>query len=317
MGLACKITGHKWDGCTCARCGEHRDTGVAEDHNYVLVPGTTCEYECTKCGKHTMGHSWYQDLGCTCTVCGATREVSVAFHEWDGCTCKLCGKTRDEGHRLEERALGSIDSHRHRIKCKACGKELRASHNFVRVEGCCCLRCEACGFEKTHHEFVDGSCSGCGIDESDYYGELIASGEVNYYDIESQRGLIYVKYGDHVKSAAARAKLAIALITSGRMGQHIVVPTQTLIEKLGEMAAGDSADPETAAANRGLWEIAMEEEMGVDWRRDACDRICDTALREEAAESIRLWRVAHPRTQADIDYENAMIASDSGLYTTG
>lgn len=100
MGLACKITGHKWDGCTCARCGEHRDTGVAEDHNYVLVPGTTCEYECTKCGKHTMGHSWYQDLGCTCTVCGATREVSVAFHEWDGCTCKLCGKTRDEGHRL-------------------------------------------------------------------------------------------------------------------------------------------------------------------------------------------------------------------------
>ena len=310
MGLACKITGHKWDGCTCARCGEHRDTGVAEDHNYVLVPGTTCEYECTKCGKHTMGHSWYQDLGCTCTVCGATREVSVAFHEWDGCTCKLCGKVRDEGHRLEERALGSIDSRRHRIKCKACGKELRASHNFVRVEGCCCLRCEACGFEKTHHEFVDGSCSGCGIDESDYYGDLIASGEVGYYDLESKRRL--VKYGDHVTTIPALTRLFVALADNDGAGNHA---PEGIVRKLKDIAAEDPS--KTDDVDAALAQFACDERVHIYWRGWVAGEVKDPDLAKEARGSVERWIEAHPRSQADIDYENAMIASDSGLYTTG
>ena len=177
MGLGCTVIGHKWDGYTCARCGEHCDTGVACDHAYVNAPGI-CEYVCSKRGKHTMGHNWHGLVGCMCDDCGEMRDGPNVSHEWEGCTCKLCGKTRYKGHRLEERALNSIDSRWHHIMCKVRGKELRASHNFVWVEGCCCLKREECGFEKTNHEFVKGLCSGCGIDESYYYGELIASGEV-------------------------------------------------------------------------------------------------------------------------------------------
>ena len=43
MGLACRITGHKWhklpdgkDGCTCSRCGERNLSG---DHNWQKKNG--------------------------------------------------------------------------------------------------------------------------------------------------------------------------------------------------------------------------------------------------------------------------------------
>lgn len=40
MGLICKLSGHKWNGCKCERCGETRN----EQHDW-----STCK--CSKCGR--------------------------------------------------------------------------------------------------------------------------------------------------------------------------------------------------------------------------------------------------------------------------
>lgn len=67
MGMMCKLFGHKWNACTCSRCGEKRDA----EHAYVIQSGRCAE---------------------ACSVCGATRQVS---HDWDASVCRHCGMHRD------------------------------------------------------------------------------------------------------------------------------------------------------------------------------------------------------------------------------
>ena len=76
MGLAC-LFGHKWDGCTCARCGDKRDS----DHCYIWKPET---------GK--------AESGCVqvCEKCHSVKEGSFSRHQFKAndrsdLVCERCG----------------------------------------------------------------------------------------------------------------------------------------------------------------------------------------------------------------------------------
>ena len=57
---------HKWNGCTCLKCGENRGTS----------------------------HKWNN---CKCEICGFVRKDN---HRWQGCKCEICGTLRDEEHAI-------------------------------------------------------------------------------------------------------------------------------------------------------------------------------------------------------------------------
>ena len=290
MALACKIAGHRWNGCKCSRCGERRNEG----HDFQFVEGA--------CRKR-------------CSICYDSLDVP---HDWNGCMCARCGEKRDRDHSWNKAEVYSGGGSKKRLyhlrKCSTCGTIKLPPHTFTRVEGCL-RRCAECGYEDVYHEFERGKCRDCGTDENEFCCKLIASGEVNYYDNETKRGQIYVKYGDHVTSVSARAKLVVALATSGRKGQDISVPVERLLKELSETAAGTSK--EAQAANCALNKIALNGSIYIGWREKACAGIADSALLAEPAAVLKRWREAHKPTQADIDYENAMIAMDSGLGRSG
>lgn len=76
----CKLTGHKWQGCKCTRCGETRNTG----HDYKLVPNK-CEEKCTICGsKKEIEHLWSNE---SCIRCGAN--MSYFDKKWNNLNDKL------------------------------------------------------------------------------------------------------------------------------------------------------------------------------------------------------------------------------------
>ena len=111
MGWMCKLLGHRWAGCRCARCGETRTEG----HRWVEAENR-CEH--------------------TCEVCGATEVVPC---EWFHCQCKRCGAQRDEHHLwLKKSACEQV--------CRLCGKE-RETHDWRHVDRGV-DRCAVCG--KTH-----------------------------------------------------------------------------------------------------------------------------------------------------------------------
>ena len=87
MGIAC-VFGHKWNGCTCTRCGKTRSDG----HTFQQEKG--------KCAEK-------------CTICGLTRPTS---HQWNGCKCDRCGEVRDTGHNWQ------MDNETFQEKCSICGK---------------------------------------------------------------------------------------------------------------------------------------------------------------------------------------------------
>ena len=72
MGIGC-LFGHKWNGCTCARCGTVRD----QEHSWQTEDGK-CEAKCAICGRVSeMPHKWEHDewsLEEKCAVCGRTRK---------------------------------------------------------------------------------------------------------------------------------------------------------------------------------------------------------------------------------------------------
>ena len=85
MGLGCKIFGHKWNGCKCAKCGETRDEG----HDWDFI----CEGQCKRCGKKSaVSHDWDLCKG-KCKRCG---KMQVAQHEWIDYQCSRCGKVEIE-----------------------------------------------------------------------------------------------------------------------------------------------------------------------------------------------------------------------------
>jgi len=109
MAFLCRILGHRWNGCQCARCGETRDTG----HLFEAAEGK-CEKTCTLCGKvEPMAHQWHH---CACTHCGLTRDKD---HDWFATSeceevCRICGQERSS-HAYVPHERG-VD------KCRYCGK---------------------------------------------------------------------------------------------------------------------------------------------------------------------------------------------------
>ena len=83
MGLLCFVAGHKWNGCTCTRCGSKRNhewNGCTcvncgfvrdENHNFISVPDK-CTAVCSVCGKEVEAqHEWNDDK---CVKCGQSKE---------------------------------------------------------------------------------------------------------------------------------------------------------------------------------------------------------------------------------------------------
>lgn len=84
MGLACTVIGHKWDGCTCRRCGAVRD----EAHDW-----NSCT--CRKCGK-VRDAEQYHSYWIKKEVRGAPEHYRIIGQS---CTCSVCHKIRDTHHR--------------------------------------------------------------------------------------------------------------------------------------------------------------------------------------------------------------------------
>ncbi|MBQ3302083.1 MAG: hypothetical protein IJH04_08085, partial [Eggerthellaceae bacterium] len=190
MGLACKITGHKWnklpdgsDGCTCQRCGERRNEG----HDYRITNVREEWVFLVKEPKKIYGHFK------VCSVCDhwesvpseeeiRRNECREKGHDWNGCKCAHCGEVRNEGHDWKK-AVENFGAKEHRRQCRICGRNETERHSFKHLSNCR-RRCTVCGYTMTWHEFKGGTCVACGIDESDYYCELILSGKVEYGEHE-------------------------------------------------------------------------------------------------------------------------------------
>jgi hypothetical protein len=87
MKLLC-LTGHKWAGCTCERCGKARDEA----------------------------HEWERD-GChlKCRRCGLPGGFE---HDWDGCICRRCGEERHRWHKGKCVACNKVDDNTYFINIK-------------------------------------------------------------------------------------------------------------------------------------------------------------------------------------------------------
>ena len=115
------------------------------------------------------------------------------------------------------------------------------------------------------HDFVAGICRTCGADESEFFCDLILSGKAGYYDNESQKGDVFISFGDHV-AGSDRADHAAP---------------ESIARKIDEQYAGDGKKVDDALA-----EIALNEAVTPYWRRYACRRIHDLKRRKETAERL-------------------------------
>lgn len=87
--MAC-FFGHKWNGCTCSKCGKTRDEG----HQWQPVPGR-CIEKCAICGtEKPVAHRFEPVEGkCLekCSVCGEERPL---LHRFVNGICERCGTLR-------------------------------------------------------------------------------------------------------------------------------------------------------------------------------------------------------------------------------
>ena len=283
MGLACKITGHKWNGCTCSRCGEYRD----KEHKWTFARQESREKQ--QCREK-------------CSVCGKMRDIE---HTWDGCKCSGCGTWRNEDHALGpfEQAPHDWDLGRgmyyHKATCKRCGRTYSFEHRLERLPGCR-GRCVDCGSELEYHDFENGACRECGQDEEQYYFDFIYSGKRRFSERVYCTGTPGETYGTHITSLGNLLKLAC--LESCR---HESIPIGGQLRELISQGAKPTPEEEQA-----LYLIATDEHEHMYLRDEALKALVNEDLKAEARESIA-------RTNAENAYENAMIASDSGLYTTG
>ena len=284
MGLACKISGHKWNGCTCSRCGEYRD----KEHKWVFAAQESKKAQ--QCREK-------------CSVCGKQRDIE---HAWDGCKCSGCGRVRNEGH-----VFGSFEQspdgwgsgrgmYYHIGTCKRCGNTYSFEHRLERMPGCR-GRCVDCGSELEYHDFKDGACRECGQDEEQYYFDFIYCSKRKFSEyICCTADSPGDTYGKHINSLGALLKLACL-----ECCRYESVPIARQLRHLVGQGARPTPDEE-----RALHFIATDEHEHMDLREAACAALVDEDLKAEAKERIA-------KSNAQIAYENAMIASDSGLYTTG
>lgn len=109
MSFWCKVLGHRWDACRCARCGAERDKG----HRFEKLENV-CREKCQVCGKEEkIPHAWNR---CVCTQCAKVRDKN---HDWMYTTeceriCRLCGEESAE-HLWQPMERG-MD------RCRQCGK---------------------------------------------------------------------------------------------------------------------------------------------------------------------------------------------------
>ena len=139
--LSC-LLGHRWNGCTCGRCGKVRD----RDHEW-----NPCSGMCQRCGKRCeVRHEWD---GCRCVRCGAIRSEG---HDWDGCVCRRCGQTRHRwdgcvcGRCGETRTLPMVFSRDGRADPRAAGHRGPWKPDPSQP---CVIVCEACGQRAWEHRF--------------------------------------------------------------------------------------------------------------------------------------------------------------------
>jgi len=106
--MAC-FFGHKWNGCTCVKCGKMRD-----EHHQFEKAGQKCQEKCS--------------------ICGAVRP---ALHRWHGCRCEECGEIRDTEHDwMPPTGNECIE------RCSICGTERVTAHVWAHK------RCSRCGAPK-------------------------------------------------------------------------------------------------------------------------------------------------------------------------
>lgn len=304
MGLACKFLGHTWnklpdggDGCTCSRCGEHRNEG----HDWRFAR----ERE-----DWTYGGPPEIIRGCfnVCTVCGrwetAPDPRDVCEHDWRGCTCALCGKVRDEGHDWD-RPKPQGDGKNHRCQCRICGKYQLEPHTFKQLSGCR-RRCTACNYVDGAHDFRDGVCAVCGADESEYFCELILSGKAAYDERERDPADgSRMEAIDHVKSVGALRRIALA----SQPGIDVYC-RMSCANKLADIARAGGADAHEA--NLTLRELVLGTSLG--WNKPmVAGWITEPAI----AADPDLVEAVRRANQSQASYDNAMIAADSGLGRSG
>ena len=337
MGLACKITGHKWnklpdgsDGCTCTRCGERRNEGhdwyfTRERENWIfnsrhIIAGRF--YVCSVCGHWETEQVWQERCahdwdGCKCRLCGLTRDEG---HDWDGCKCRRCFKSRDEEHDwdgCECKRCGARRNEGHiwqGDRCARCGKtreqtcralQESGNHAFRQQKGCR-RRCTECGYSTVWHEFRNGTCMTCGIDESDYYAKLIVSGKAKYEGKDdSSNSRNRPTYGSHVKTVAALRTIAMS-----EKGKPSYEACLDCARKLRDIAA--AGGPDAHDANVALHDIVLAPVLFWD-----TPEIARWITEPELASDPTLVEFVEQCEKNISDYDNAMMKSDSGLYTTG
>lgn len=168
--LLCLIGKHDWLGCTCMKCGMHRDEG----HEWMAGWGgwkETCKCGrcgatrdvhhdfskdcrvCSVCGKSLSEEDAQHDFffACRCRLCGKDTE-----HQWNGgCKCTRCNSTRDEGHAWGEDCA----------ECWRCHKRRTIEHDWTRD----CRHCARCRvIREVVHLWRDGHCSACSVTEKEY-----------------------------------------------------------------------------------------------------------------------------------------------------
>jgi len=152
MALVCRIAGHSWNGCTCSRCGEHRDEG----HRWSAGKRESTKFDrftCEICGRvKSVPHDFEKldDCHLKCRVCGLEKEA----HAWRGCVCAVCGETR------EMSLFGTVpirSSTTGNIIGSKCPSPREAGHKgpWVRdPNNPCIIVCEACGKRAWDHDLV-------------------------------------------------------------------------------------------------------------------------------------------------------------------
>lgn len=186
MKLSC-IFGHKWLGCTCAKCGEVRGEGhhyanykdqngkcvgrckcgktETLEHNFENVSGNLCPVECSRCGNRKYTHDFQPVPGkCyeQCSVCGWKKEFP---HTWQtvlnkcGQVCAVCGEEADVSDDMHtwQRVTGECKE-----KCIVCGIERNVDHTWQQVQGKCEEKCVVCGHTQVAHDYVYEQRCRCG-----------------------------------------------------------------------------------------------------------------------------------------------------------
>ena len=95
--MACVF--HKWDGCTCTKCGatrhvfKHPEFGACVCKRCGLInpyqsihPIKTRGERANRCYCPRCKNYFHKWVSCKCKVCFETK------HDWDGCICKNCGQ---------------------------------------------------------------------------------------------------------------------------------------------------------------------------------------------------------------------------------